>query len=461
MRKLTYTKEDISLQDVVQAAQRAFTGHQQKREIKRFKENLLENCQILYDKLQDGSWKDFIQYKQLDKINKGNGKIRHINSPSLRTRIYQHLLLNILEPAYYSKDPGVGLNCKPGCGITSSIKNKSVVHKLKNLYYDRLDLKYYLQIDQRKCYDHITVKVFRKMIKNITSSKWLIDFAVDIGFINGKFPIGTPTSPFLHHILMLTFDYFLKELSQFSVRYADDVYLAFYTKKDANAAKWRVKNFWWYVLGIRAKRHTCQVGSLDLPTDFCGYIFHRTGSAWNSHNKGYTTLRKSLVKRAKQCNNNEAWASYFGILKQADAYSLMLKIEKNMKLSALTEKIKIKRSMDAKNIDIKDLLGIKITIFDYEIRKSSKGESNWIKCLIGIPEVSEDGRLTGKIEAREFHGNFQSIIQFMCLCDEQIGKTNLLPIEDVEIENQCGYIFKDSTDQIKYIENTSGTTPFN
>lgn len=28
----------------------------------------------------------------------------------------------------------------------------------------------------------------------------------------------------------------------------------------------------------------------------------------------------------------------------------------------------------------------------------------------------------------------------------------MLPIEEVQIENQCGYIFRGSTNQIKYIE---------
>lgn len=31
------------------------------------------------------------------------------------------------------------------------------------------------------------------------------------------------------------------------------------------------------------------------------------------------------------------------------------------------------------------------------------------------------------------------------------GNKQLLPLEDVEIENQCGYIFKGSTNQLEYI----------
>ena len=63
-----------------------------------------------------------------------------------------------------------------------------------------------------------------------------------------------------------------------------------------------------------------------------------------------------------------------------------------------------------------------------------------------------DGEKTGKILAKEFHGNYQGIIQFISACEKRFGKSALLPLEDVEIENQCGYIFKGSTNQLTYIE---------
>lgn len=191
---------------------------------------------------------------------------------------------------------------------------------------------------------------------------------------------------------------------------------------------------------------------MDKPLDFCGYIFHRNSKPVTAHNKGYTTIRKTTVADAKCCNSDKSWASYFGMLKHGDTWSLMCKIEKTMKLKELTRKIKIDRRMDAKNILPKDLIGETISICDYEIRTDSKGNANWIKCLIGMEEKNEDGEPTGRMLAREFHGNFQGIIQYILLCEKTFGKKNILPLEDVEIENQCGYIFKDSTYQLEYIE---------
>lgn len=149
-------------------------------------------------------------------------------------------------------------------------------------------------------------------------------------------------------------------------------------------------------------------------------------------------------------SNKKNYPSYFGILKNTDQYNLLTYIEKKMKLSELTSKIRIDRKMDADNISIKDLKDIIFNIYDYEIRCDSSGQPNWIKCLIGIKEIRK-GKPTGKMLAREFHGNYGSIIQFLYKCEKEVGRENFLPLECVEIEDRCGYVFRDSTNLIDYI----------
>lgn len=450
MKKATDIFASIDVDTVKRAAERAFEGHTGESEIIRFLEDFDEKCDMLYTRLIDGSYKSILGYRELSKTN-SNGKKREINSPTLVTRIYQHLFLELIEPIYYSKDNGIGLNCKKGCGITSKNKRKSVIHRLKNLFYDRLDLEWALVIDQRKCYWHIKPGTFCRAMRRLVSDSRFIDFAVSVSFVKGRLPIGTPTSPMIHHIIMLGFDYFIKEMAPFAIRYADDVLVAFHTAEEAQEAKWRIKNYWWYVLDMRSKRHTVNVMHLNSPVDFCGYVFHRNGRGRSEHDKGYVRLRNLTVARAKRSKTSESWASYFGIMKHVDAFNLMSKIENKMKLKDLTNKVRIDRSMDARNIEIRDLVGIQISIYDYEIRANAQKQPNWIKCLIGFDEVI-DGQRTGKIEAREFHGNYQGIIQFISECEKQFGKKQILPIEEVQIENQCGFIFKDSTNQIKYME---------
>lgn len=255
----------IDINDVEKGAVKAFEGHNSKPDVKEFKKNLDININVLYNALIDGSYIIFLHYRKLIKIN-NDGKVRHIDSPSLITRIYQHTFMLKMRQLYDDIDPKIAYNCKEGYGITSKDKEKSLMYRLKSIYFDKRQYQYGLIIDQRHCYEHVTTKLFRKSLKRLTSDKEVIDFGVNVCMVNGNLPIGTPTSPFVHHVIMLEFDKFIKEICKDAVRFADDNFVPFQTKEEAQQAKWRIKNFWWYEMGIRAKHNTTAIVPLSTPT---------------------------------------------------------------------------------------------------------------------------------------------------------------------------------------------------
>lgn len=444
--------ESITLEDVRQASFKACDGHRKQNQVKKFEKNFERNCKMLFEGLKDGTYKELIKYRQLTKVN-NNHKTRYIDSPKLELRIYQILWLQKIVPLYARKDNGVARNCKEGYGITAERREQSVVKEVKRLFYDRRDIHYGVVIDQRQCYMHIRKKVYRKMIKGLTTDRKMIDFGCEIGFVEDELPIGTPTSPYLHHIVMLSYDIWIKQNVPFAIRYADDNFIGCYTKEEAQAIKWRIKNFWWYKLQIRAKRQTVRIVNLDKEKlDFCGYVFTRNkDKKITEHNKGYVKIRKDTITRAKRATDRN-WGCYYGLLRHADCYGLMLKIEKTMKLRELTQKIRIDRQMDAKHIDMKDVVGKIFTIYKYGIRFDGQKKPNWIKCLIGTPEITETNEPTGRELAFEFHGNYQGLITYIMALEQAYGQ-NFMPLEECEIVNECGYIFKDSTNQLKYIDN--------
>lgn len=446
-------------EDIVRAAMsNAAKGHSNKDEVGRMLNNADAYAKSVVASIASGEYRKHLKYRKLTKQNP-NGKKRHIDSPLLFTFVLQHLFILMAKPYYDWHDNKNGINCKPGCGITSSDKANSVIHRLKHLVYDRRDLNYCLIVDQRKCYEHISPKIFRRAMCRLTADRDLIEFGIDVSFVDGHLPIGTPTSPLLHHIVMLEFDQWSKQAAPFSMRYADDCIFATYTKEEANELKWRVQNHWWYELQIRAKASAIRLQPLDKEVSFCGYVVRRNpDKGVADHNKGYTTLRQNIRARASRCRKDDSWASYYGLLRHADGYNLMKKIEEKMKLRQLTEKIRINRSMDAPNINPRDLAGKQFTIYDYDIKSDSKGTPNWIKCLIGIEEKDEEGNPTGRMKAFEFHGSYMYIVEFMTMAEKTFGKQNMLPLEEMEIENQCGYIFKGSTNQMEYIGDGDGQT---
>lgn len=435
----------ITISDIQNAINSATKGREKRSDVVKFMASYADNVGLIYSKIADGSFMELVEYRKMT-IENNNGTVRHVLSPKLFTLILQHLCCNLLLPYYNAADVHIGLNCKEECGITAKRRCNSVLKRMKHIFYDLRQDTHLLCIDQRKCYNHVKIKVFRKALKYIDIPKWLNDFACEICFCNGQLPIGTPTSPLVHHIIMLKYDKFLLSLSNHVVRYADNTYISFQCAEDANAALWRIKNFWWYELGMRAKRHTAKIYDINKSrVDICGYVIKRNVSKTIiDHNKGYTIIRRSTFRNAQKSSDRN-WGSYFGLLKNADCFSVMCKIEKEMKLSQLTDKIKINRSLDADPIPIKQLAenGIVFNIHNYDLRYKGN-KPDWIKCLISVDE-------NGRDRAYEFHGSYLGIAEFIAACETAYGKDSILPIEDVEVENRCGYVFKNSTNVIKYI----------
>lgn len=447
---------NITVDDIENAIQSAAKGRKSRKDVSFVLRNLSSISLIIYSKIMDGTWADHMCFRQMEITNK-NGKDRHVNSPDFYTLVLEHLANHLTDKAYAKLDNNIGLNCKPGYGITAKKRSNSVVKRLKHIYYDRRDLQYATIIDQRHCYMHMRPKHARRALKALNLDSDTIDFIVSVSFVDNQLPVGTPTSPPIHHIIMLAFDLWLKKNCPMAVRYADDVFMPFATKEEAQQMKWRVKQFWWYVYGVRAKSTTQRVVSLDQAVDFCGYVFHRNpDKKITSHDKGYVTMRKSTYKSAIECKTNESYASYFGLMVHADMFKVLKKIEeKNMNLRELTQKIKIDRKLDAENIEMKDLAssGVEFTIYDYDLRKDPKGNYNWIKCLIGIPEKNKEGEPTGKILAREYHGGADAIVKFHAECEKIFGgKDALLPMTEMVIESKCGYIYKGSTNMLETID---------
>ena len=448
--------------DFKKAVKSAAKGRKKRPEVKEALKDVDGFCASIKQHLKDGSWRKDIEYRKLTKVN-NNKKVRHIDAPTFRTLVYEHLLKNKLEPIYRRRDPLVSLNCKEGCGITPSAKHKElksnyVLPRVKHLFYDMREMNWIVTADQRKCYMHVKPSVFRKELKYLIGDKWLIDFAVELCFVDGQLPVGTPTSPLAHHILMLRFHEWLCRNTEWRLCYADNCMVACRTREEAQQMKWRIRQYWWYELDMRAKRGDTRVTSINdkRGIDFCGYrVIRNAGKHVSDTNKGYCLISKDTLLRARKCDSNESWGSYFGLMRHTDGFGEMVKIEKEMKLRELTKKIRIDRKMDAPNIKPLELArsGQAFTVFDYEIRKSEKsGEPNWIKMLIGMPEVTADGELTGKTIAREVHGGMMGIVAWMVEAEKEYGKKNLLPLEDVRIVDECGYIFEGSTNQMEYIE---------
>ena len=98
---MTYKEKDVTWQEVEQAAHDAVRDHLNKATVTEFCREWEENVALVLAMIQDDTYVEHIEYRQLKKTNK-NGKVRHIDSPTLVTRILQYVFINRANALYES-----------------------------------------------------------------------------------------------------------------------------------------------------------------------------------------------------------------------------------------------------------------------------------------------------------------------------------------------------------------------
>lgn len=437
-------------EEIVKAAYRnASKNRTTKPVVIEFGKHLTENCRLIADIINQGKVTEYVKYLQLRRKN-ANGKWRDIDAPVFFTLVMQHVWILLTKPLYMAKETGIARNCIEGRGILSDDIGNGLLKPMRRLFYDRREYTHLVLIDERKCYEHTTVKAYRKGMKLIGADRMLIDFGESVGFVRGILPIGTPTSPLMHHIAMQPFDLWAKDNYPEVIRYADNVFVPVEDINAGEQALWRIKMFWWYVLGVRAKSTEQRVVRIDHnPVDICGFRLSRLTPRKRNHGKGLTKIRKSIYHNAMHAETDASFASYFGILQNADCYHALTIKCAQMKLSDLTERCKLKRDMDAEVYEPKEVLDIdRFDIIDYEIRQDKKdGSDNWINIFCGI---RKEGKR--KLRAFSFHGNMPCVYRWIRMIEQAYGGRSFLPIEDARLINRRGYMLDGTFELIDEVD---------
>ncbi len=439
----------VTEQNVRDAFYKASEDRQKKPVVVEFENNLNDNCKLIADIINSGKVSEYVKYVKLRRKNT-NGKWRDIDAPTFFTLVMQHVWIVLVKPLYMAKETGIARNCIEGRGICSEDIDKGLLRPMRRLFYDQRQYTHLVCIDERKCYEHTTVKAYRKGMKAIGASRELIDFGEAVGFVREILPIGTPTSPLMHHIAVYPVDVWLNDNYPHALRYADNVFVPALTLEEGHQAMWRIKMFWWYEIGVRSKSTEQRVVAInDIFVDICGFCLCRYTPRKDNHGKGLTRIRKSIWHNAIHAETKESWASYFGILSHADCYRSLKNKCKEMKLEELTSRCKLKRAMDAIEYDPKEVLEIEsFDIIDYEILQDKKShEDNWINLFCGIHK--EGSR---RLKAFAFHGNMKCIYQWFRMLEKEFGDRSFLPIEGARLIKRRGYLLDGTAEMVEEID---------
>mgnify|MGYP002624737215 CR=1 FL=1 len=304
------------------------------------------------------------------------GKMRLLHKlPYYPDHIENHALMQVIMPVmmrHYYYDSSASIEGK-GMHFAAQRTEKWIDkhRKAGRLYYAKLDfVKFYHNIDQRKCYERLARKFGNRGIRYLL---WEIITACERGLGIGLYPIQ-PIANFY------TCDLCREVMSRFGVFleiYCDDIVVMSESKKEV----WRAVNFIRaYASEVMEQPLHDNIGVQIIDSrhglDFVGYVFYI----------GHTGLRKRMKKKFRQKmarltepqHRYRVAVSYKGWLQHCDGYRLWcqvmdMKSFKDIQVPAFERRdAGGKRILDGAKTSIGMLVGQPLEFIDVELDVKSK-----------------------------------------------------------------------------------------
>jgi RNA-directed DNA polymerase len=244
-----------------------------------------------------------VRRKWIDKP--GSRDKRPLGIPTVRDRVVQTALRNVIEPIFDVTFAEYSYGFRPGRGCHQALEHVERLLNAGSVYVVDADLKSYFDtINHEKLLERIREKVSDSRILK------LIEMFLQQGILDGLeswtpeqgSPQGAVISPLLANIYLNPLDHLMADAGYSMVRYADDFVILCRTREDAERALETVRQ---WVVENDLTLHPDKTRIVDArtePFDFLGYRFR--GPVRLPRPKSSDKLKDTIRAKTKRTNGN-------------------------------------------------------------------------------------------------------------------------------------------------------------
>lgn len=275
--------------------------------------NLEANLQRLHEQLRDDSYRpQAIRRHNIPKP--GSKQMRPLGIPTVRDRVAQTALRNVLEPIFERDFAEHSYGFRPKRGCKDALRrvhgllrdgHRWVVDADLASYFDTIPHDKLMALVERKIADGRVLKLIRAYLEQEVVGD-MEQWSPETGT-----PQGAVISPLLANLYLDPLDHLMVERKFEMVRYADDLVILCKNEHEAQQAHQTLQQ-WVEQAGLRLHPEKTRVANLNEPRegfDFLGYRFQRTDrghiSKW-PRKKSERNLRNKVRAMTRRRTNGQS-----------------------------------------------------------------------------------------------------------------------------------------------------------
>lgn len=278
--------------------------------IEMFEQHLATNLEKLSNSLRDGSYRPAaIRRVMIPKL--GSREMRPLGIPTMRDRVVQTALRNVMEPIFERTFAAHSYGFRPGRGAKDALRRVNELLDAGLIWVVDADLKSYFDtIPHQQLRARVEEQVADGRVLELLDAFLQQDVLGELTEpVSDEPETGTPqgavVSPLLANIYLSPLDHLMAERSREMVRYADDLVILCGTQAEAEEALREVEQ-WTQTNGLALHpTKTRIVNAAEDGFDFLGYHFER-GKHW-PRKKSLQKLKETIRVETRR-NNGESLA---------------------------------------------------------------------------------------------------------------------------------------------------------